>query len=104
MVVNVVFGETSIQGCPLMETSQGEALCNQWAQLITIVDQTQAPWQPLPHFPKQRKGRHSACVAAVTWCYAWLTQGQLAAAQCLFPGMGAQWLHTIFFTYLVYHR
>lgn len=42
-----------------MEMSQREALCNQWACLITI-DQTQAPWQPLPHFPKQRPSRHLA--------------------------------------------
>lgn len=77
-----------------METGQGEALCNQWTRLITI-DQTQAPWQPLPHFPKQRPARHSACAAAVTWCYARLTQRRLAVAQCLFLGMVARWLHAV---------
>ncbi len=79
-----------------METSQGEVLCNQWARLITI-DQTQAPWQPLPHFPKQRPAWHSACAAAVTGCYAWLTEGRLAVAHCLFLWMGARWLHSVIF-------
>lgn len=82
-----------------METSQGEGLCNQWTWLITI-DQTQAPWQPLPHFPKQRPARHSVC-AAVTWCYAWLTLGRLAGAQCLFLVKGAQWLNTVVFRAIV---
>lgn len=63
--------------------SRGKALCNQRAWLITQ-DQTHAPWQPPPHFPKQRPGRRSACTAALTLCYAWLTQGQLSAALCLF--------------------
>lgn len=52
MVVYVVFSETSSRGCLLMQMSQWEVLCNHSACLITI-DQTQAPWQPLAHFPKQ---------------------------------------------------
>lgn len=74
--------------------SHGEALCNQRACLITE-DQTLAPWQPLPHFPKQRSTRYSACRISVTRCYAWLTLGRLPEAQYLFQSMAAQQLHGV---------
>lgn len=69
-------------------------LCNQWTRLITK-DQTQAPWQPLPHFPKQRPGSHTACTAAVTWCHAWQKLGRSAVVQCLLLGKCAQSLHIV---------
>lgn len=63
--------------------SQGETLCNQRDCLITE-DQTQAPWQPLPHFPKQRRGRHSACMTAATRCCTCPALGRLPEARYLF--------------------
>lgn len=77
-----------------METSQGGSVVQSMGSVNYNRSNT-GSMATLPHFPKQRPARHSACAVAVTWCYAWLTQGRLPVAQCLFLGIGARQLHTV---------